>query len=495
MPPSHNVAPRLPANAQIVWQPQAGPQTALVTCPVFEVFYGGARGGGKTEGSLGDWILHSSLYGQHAIGVFVRRKLKDLIEVIERAKRLYIPLGARFISSPHPTFFMPGGARLRFAYLERDQDADQFQGGSYTRIYIEEAGQFPRIGPINKLRAACRPPDGTAVPCGMRLTGNPGGPGQGWIKARYIDPCPTGYKIITDTETFDIDGELLTLSISRVFIPSKVKDNKLLLKNDPHYLLRLRQSGSEALVRAWLDGDWDAVEGAYFDEWSETKHVLHRSWINKIPDHALRFRSFDWGHAKPFSVGWWAVSDGTWGLPNGALLRYREWYGAKSANVGLRMSNDLIAQGILEREKGERISYGVADPSIFIQSGGPSIAEQMLLKGCAWRAADNARLAGWGQCRMRLQGENGLPMVYFLDTCVDLIRTLPMMQHDENHEEDLDSEGEDHAVDEFRYGVMSRPYVKKAPPSEAFVPPKTPAQLTFQEAVQVQRKRRMARED
>lgn len=491
---SPNLRP-LPPNAQIVWQPQAGPQTALVTCPVFEVFYGGARGGGKTEGSLGDWIQHSAQYGELAIGIFIRRHLKDLLEVIERAKRLYIPLGATFVGSPHPQFTMANGARLRFAYLDRDQDADQFQGGSYTRIYVEEAGQFPSISPINKLRAACRPPDGAKVHCGMRLTGNPGGPGQHWLKERYIDPCRTGFKVITETDAVEVDGEVIPVSIDRVFIPSKVSDNKLLLKNDPAYVMRLRQSGSAALVKAWLDGDWDAVEGAYFDEWSESKHVLHRSWLNKIPDHAMRFRSFDWGHAKPFSVGWWAVSDGTWGLPNGALLRYREWYGAKSANVGLRMSNDLIALGILEREKGERISYGVADPSIFIQSGGPSIAEQMLLKGVSWRAADNARIAGWGQCRMRLQGENGLPMVYFLDTCVDLIRTLPMMQHNENHEEDLDSEGEDHAVDEFRYGMMSRPYIRKAPPSQEFVPPKTPAQMTFQEAVQVQRRKRMARED
>lgn len=395
----------------------------------------------NTEASLGDWIAHSAQYGELAIGVFIRRKAKDLHEVIQRAKQLFFPLGAKW-NGTDKEFTMPGGARLKFSYCERDDDAEQYQGGSFTRIYIEEAGQFPSIGPINKIRGACR--SGAGVPCGMRLTGNPGGPGQAWIKERYIDPCPSGYKVITETDTVEIDGRLVEVKIDRVFIPSKITDNRLGLRNDPAYVMRLKQSGSEALVRAWLDGDWNAIEGAYFDEWSETKHVLHRSWLHKIPDHAMRFRSFDWGHAKPFSVGWWAVSDGTWGLPNGALLRYREWYGAKSANVGLRMSNDLIAQGILEREKGERISYGVADPSIFIQSGGPSIAEQMLLKGCSWRAADNSRIAGWTQCRMRLQGENGLPMVYVLDTCVDLIRTLPMMQHDENHEEDLDSEGEDH---------------------------------------------------
>ena len=28
----------------IGWEPQLGPQTALLACPVFEVFFGGARG-------------------------------------------------------------------------------------------------------------------------------------------------------------------------------------------------------------------------------------------------------------------------------------------------------------------------------------------------------------------------------------------------------------------------------------------------------------------
>ena len=54
----------------VIWAPQPGPQTALLECPVFEVFYGGARGGGKTESSIGDWLQHSALYGEAAVGIF-----------------------------------------------------------------------------------------------------------------------------------------------------------------------------------------------------------------------------------------------------------------------------------------------------------------------------------------------------------------------------------------------------------------------------------------
>ena len=77
------------AEQTILWSPQPGPQTALLECPIFEVFYGGARGGGKTESSIGDWLQHSSLYGEGAIGIFFRRKLVQLAEVIARTKQIF----------------------------------------------------------------------------------------------------------------------------------------------------------------------------------------------------------------------------------------------------------------------------------------------------------------------------------------------------------------------------------------------------------------------
>jgi hypothetical protein len=91
---------------------------------------------------------------------------------------------------------MPGGGRLTFAYLERDSDADAYQGHSRTRVYIEEVGTFPSSAPIMKLMATLR--SGVGVPCGMRLTGNPGGAGHQWVKARYIDPAPLGWRVITE---------------------------------------------------------------------------------------------------------------------------------------------------------------------------------------------------------------------------------------------------------------------------------------------------------
>jgi hypothetical protein len=489
----------------VLWSPQPGPQTSLLECPIFEVFYGGARGGGKTESSIGDWLQHSSEYGEGAVGIFVRRKFKQLAEVIARTKQIFPKLGAKY-NEQKAEWRMGNGARLKFVYLERDSDAEEYQGHNYTRVYVEEVTNFPSSSPIDKLRATLR--SGTGVPVGMRLTGNPGGPGHNWVKKRYIDPCKTGFKVIAEECDIEVDGVKQTVKLERVFIPSKLGDNVLLIRNDPTYVLRLRQSGSEQLVKAWLEGNWDIVDGAFFDEFSEALHVKPNSIISSITPQTIRFRSFDWGSARPFSVGWYAICDGLWPrenpLPHGAIFKYREWYGAKGPNIGLKMTarevqegvtegGVRISDGILQMEEGERIRYAVADPAIFIRNGGPSIAESMAK--CRWRRADNKRQAGWEAVRQRLAGEDGVPMLYFSDQCEDTIRTLPTLQHEEKNIEDLDTDAEDHAADELRYACMSRPW-KPAPPviAQGLQMPLLPNQMTISQLVERNRQTRILKE-
>lgn len=477
----------------VVWAPQAGPQTALLQCPVFEVFYGGARGGGKTDGMIGDWLQHSSLYGEHAIGIFVRRNRTQLSEVIARTKQLFLKLGAKY-NEQKSEWLMASGSRLRFVYLERDSDAENYQGHNYTRVYIEEVTNFPAAGPINKLRATLR--SGVGVPVGLRLTGNPGGPGHNWVKARYIDPDKNGFKIVAETEEVELsDGTMVTVKLERVFIPSKIRDNPRLLDGQPTYLLQLKQTGSEALVRAWLNGDWDMIQGAYFDDFSPDRHVFSSSLI--LPPHWTRFRAFDWGSAKPFSCGWYAVADGkSLGFPSGAILKYREFYGWNGTpNVGLKMSARSVGMAIREKDNeeaklGHNISYGLADPSIFAEDGGPSIAENMMMAGCMWARADNKRISGWEQMHIRFQADP--PMLYFSDACEHTIRCVSSVQHDENKPEDLDTEGEDHAVDETRYAVNSRPMIGTKPRDvPSIVYPKSVYAMNFNELVSKNRQRRI----
>ena len=483
---------------QIIWQPQPGPQTFLLECPVFEVFYGGARGGGKTESSIGDWLQHSSLYGEAAIGIFFRRKLVQLMEVVARTKQLFPKLGAKY-NEQQKTWTMPNGARLKFAYLERDSDAEEYQGHNYTRVYVEEVTNFPSPDPINKLRATLR--SGSGVPCGMRLTGNPGGAGHNWVKQRFIDPNPRGFQLITDDTEIEVDGVKQTVKLDRVFIPSKISDNLLLMRNDPTYILRLKQSGSAALVQAWLEGNWDIIDGAFFDEWDENLHVLDsNALMSKIRPDWLRFRAFDWGSYRPFSVGWYVVPDRDFELssgvliPRGAMIKYREWYGSQGPNKGLKMTADLVAQGVVKMEAGERIRYGVADPAIYIRDGGPSIGETMALHRCMWRRADNKRKAGAEAMRQRLVGVEGRPMLYFADNCEDSIRTIPTLQHDDHDPEDVDTEAEDHAYDETRYACMSRPWIPRPQTAPAASLPKLPSEMTIDELVDQLRRKRLEKE-
>src|SRR5262249_17086879 len=368
----------------IGWGPQPGPQAALMACPVFEGFFGGARGGGKTDGVVGGWAPPADLHGKNAVGLMVRRERVQLLETIERSREIYGPLGARY-SDQDKMWRWPNGARLRFAYLERDADADAYQGHSYTRVYVEELGTFPSASPVLRLMATLR--SGEGVRCGFRATGNPGGPGHQWVKARYIDPNPAGWEI--RKFTYENPWTRETIERDRVFIPSKLQDNKFL---GQEYVANLQMVGSDTLVRAWLEGDWTVIEGAYFDCW---RYDLRGVGPFEVPAHWARFRSMEWGSAKPFSVGWWAIvgddhcpsiQGAARIIPRGALLRYREWYGAASPNVGLKMTAEAVAEGIVERQRSDAaLRYGVLDPACFKEDGGPSIAERINVEGALTR--------------------------------------------------------------------------------------------------------------
>jgi hypothetical protein len=492
------------APEQIVWKAQPK-QSAFISCPADDVGFGGARGGGKSDGVIGDWIAHEMTYGQHAAGLAFRRERTQLTDLIERAKQVLVPIGHRW-HEQDKYFRGPNGGRVRFSYLESDSDADAYQGHSYTRLYPEEMGTFPSETPINKLQATLR--SGHGVHCQMKGTCNPGGAGHQWVKARYrLDTHSRGFEVFPFEFKNPFNGR--TITKNRIFIPSKVGDNRYL---GDEYVANLFQVGSDNLVKAWLDGDWSVIEGAFFDCWSGLKHVVEPF---EIPKDWLRFRSADWGSAKPFSIGWWAVAGETIQtgsgriIPRGAIVRYREWYGAKSPNVGLKMTAEQVADGIKEREaENEKITYSVMDPSAWIVSGGPSIAERMSSRKVHFSKADNKRVAqkgamgGWDIMRHRLNGDGEHPMIFFFSTCKDSIRTIPAIQHDATKPEDIDTEAEDHACDDVRYACMSRPWVPSHMPQPEPVhhfqikpDGKVHSGLTFNELVAINtraRKRRRA---
>lgn len=444
-----------------------------------EVLYGGAAGGGKSHLMRVAAVLWcASIPG---LQVYLFRRIRD--DLIKN--HMEGPKGFRAMLAPwvlcgfvrivDDEIRFWNGAKIYLCHCKDAKDVYKYQGAEIHVLLIDELTHFTEdmyrflrnrlrmVGLTDKI------PEKWRGRFPRILAGaNPGNIGHLFVKRTFVE----GYDTYEPKRMPPEEGGML-----RQFIPALLEDNPSMSTDDPMYEQRLAGLGSEALVRAMRYGDWDVIEGAFFDCWDPARHVVTPF---EIPKHWMRFRSMDWGSASPFSVGWWAVvsdavrAENRFGnvvtLPRGCLVRYREWYGASKPNVGLKLKNEAIAAGIVEREAGETVEYGVLDPACFAESGGPSIAEQFRRVGANFRAADNTRIAqkgaigGWSQMRSRFIGDaDGNPMIVCFSTCHDSIRTIPALVHDDKRPEDVHTEMEDHAADEWRYACSSRPWVRSAP--------------------------------
>lgn len=458
----------IPRPRQVLWSPQDGPQEAFVSCPIEDVFTGGGRGGGKSDGLLGSFMKHSRQFKRYARGILFRQTYDELEEIESRALEIFQPLKAKY-KLQRRTFYMPWGGRLKLRYLDRPKDAGRYQGHQYTWMGFDELTKWATPEPIDQLRACLRSAAG--VPCVFRATGNPGGPGHSWVKRRYVDPAPLGWEPFFDEEN----------ETRRVYIPSTLKDNRILQMNDPNYWKRVRASaaGNEALLRAWAEGDWDIVAGGAIDDvWHRSVHVIEPF---DIPESWFIDRSLDWGSAAPYSIGIWAESDGTEApngitYPRGTLFRIYEIYGwdGKNANVGTRETAKQVAEKlkkfIFDLPYGSRISKGPADGQIFNKEAtgkGRAIIDEFKDVGIDWHKADKSpgsRKAGLETMRNRLVASTELidtsfsdePGLFIFSNCKQFIRTVPVLTRDEADPDDVDSNSEDHVYDESRYRLSRK---------------------------------------
>lgn len=462
-----------------MWIPQKGNQEMAYFAGADvadEIFYGGERGGGKSDLQIGKQEKAALSYDGKSRGIMFRKTYAELEELQGRAMEILPAEGGVYKTSASAGFpytncwYWPNGATCKMRYIEHERDYGRYHGHQYTHISFDEVTEYSTPAGIEKMFSTLRSPHG--VPCQVVETGNPGGVGHGWVKGRHIDIGPS-YTRFKDPDT----------GFVRMFIPSQTKDNQILLLNDPSYTNRIKAAtgGNEALRKAWLEGDWNIVAGAFFDCWSTSRHVIRPF---EIPEHWHKFISGDWGSARPFSFGWWAIVSDDYRtqegltLPRGCLVRFQEWYGMKynehkqpMFNTGLKMTAEEVGSGIVERSGKTDMGLGVLDPAAFSEDGGPSIAARIRKSGAKFRKADNARvpqrgaMGGWDQLRSRLIGEAlDRPMVVCFSNCYDSIRTLPVMQHDKDRIEDVDTDQEDHAADEWRYACMSRPYARQHNP-------------------------------
>jgi hypothetical protein len=452
--------------SNVIWTPQPR-QADFLSRPEYECLYGGAAGGGKSDALLMEALRQVD--NCDYIALILRKTYPQLSELIDRSTKLYKMAypKARYNASAHRWTF-PSGAQIYFGSMQHTKDRINYQGKRYDFIAFDELTHFTweEYSYMFSRNRPSQSPKGTKnTRVYMRATTNPGGIGHGWVKERFITVAPPMTKVI---EEFDItlpDGTVEKKSRDRIFVPATIFDNQKLLNNDPNYLASLAMLPS-ADRDALLYGSWDSFDGQVFREWKNNpSHYQDHMWTHvvepfEVPAHWKIMRCFDWGYTRPYACYWMAVS------PEKHKYIIRELYGCNGQpNRGTEEHHVEVARQIREIEdtdpnlKGRKI-FGVADPAIFEESRGTSIANDMAKAPnyIVFQKGDHSRVPGKMQVHYHLAfNEEGYPLMQVFETCKHLIRTLPNLTYDEKDVEDINSDLEDHAYDAIRYGLMESP--------------------------------------
>lgn len=454
------------AQPKTIWQPQPGSQALFLSCPHDEVLYEGTRGPGKTDALLMDFAQHVGQgYGEYWRGVIFRREYKNLADIVARSKRWFRQIfpGARFLASNSDyKWVFPTGEELLFRGFKTEDDYWNFHGHEYPFIGWEELTSWPTVACYDSMtscsRSSYQAEQGKApIPIKIRATTNPYGRGHNWVKREFISPAPSGNVFLTP------GGK------TRVAIFGALSENKFANEDYRKTLESVKDPNKRI---AWLRGSWDITSGGMLDDlWNSSVHAIEPF---AIPADWRIKRCLDWGSARPFSVGWWAESNGGQvelangkkrTFPRGTLFRIAEWYGSSGAdNEGLKLTAKAVAKGIKDREKrfawGDRVVPGAADSSIYDTDDETSVADNMAAEGVYWTKADKrpgSRKAGADKLRELLDASLQSPMespgIFIFNTCRKWIELVPVIPRDERDPEDVDTEAEDHNYDETRYAI------------------------------------------
>lgn len=493
---------------EVVWEPIPSSSQAFgLDSRAHHTLLTGPRGGGKTEVQLMRFKRHvGEGYGSYWRGIIFDREYKHLDDLVSKSKRLFPKFndGAKFHEGTSSyKWTWPTGEELLFRQIKNKSDYDNYHGHEYPFIGWNELTKYP-TSELYDMMMSCnrssytpekdspRGPDGEIlqpndIPLNVTATTNSYGPGHNWAKARFIDVAPYGKLVKQEFEVFNpktSQDEIIIRTQVAIFL--SWRENKYL---DPMYIAGLQENSDEAQRASWFDGSWDIVSGGAFDDlWRKQIHikprfVIPRSWILD--------RSFDWGSTHPFSVGYWAEANGedvlipfidkdgvvhndrttTWCPQKGSLIRFGEIYGTKKigTNRGIKWGAKQIAQEIKSYEQQmmtegwilKQPGRGPADNQIrdVRESDIDTIEKKMQDEGIYWQPSDKSagsRRNGMqlfrDMLRNSITGEG--PGIYFMQHCQAAIQTIPILERDEDHPDDIDTTAEDHPYDDTRYRVL-----------------------------------------
>lgn len=474
------------------WRPNPGPQEKFLALPdsIFEGFYGGAAGGGKSDALLMLPLVRGFYKNPAFKGIIFRRTFPQLEEsLILRSKTQigvngpsYYDFGGKYNDQKHVWTF-PSGATMRFSYMDRDEDALDHKSAEYNYAAFDELTTFTEFM-YTYLTSRVRSAD-PLLPAIVRSASNPGDIGHLWVRQRFVEPFKFGYKVIHAKLP---NSEI----IKRIFIPAKLSDNPHLNEADPNYTNRLELL-PEAERKALKEGDWWTFSGQFFTEFRsirflfEPENALHVCDDFPIPDYWPKIISIDWGYDHKNAVYWIAVS------PDERAFVYRELVARKT------LISDWAPQAArLSQFDGNIVAF-IIDPSSKQERGQEETIKEQVSRYTGWdlEDADNSRRSGWMLIRdflrwrqkskryvpkegysqereqwiLRIRGEKerddylrlfqpekeetNLPRLQIFRSCIDLINTIPLAVHAERDPEDIEKFTGDDPLDALRYGIKA----------------------------------------
>lgn len=467
------------------------------------LFYGGAAGGGKSEWLIIAAIAQCLQYPGTEVALFRRTRVELEQSLIGRFLALIPSHIAKYnASKSYATFYRPGdrpgkptGSKLWFCYCARERDVYRYQSAAWSFLGIDEASHFTEFQfryLTSRVRTRLR-----GVPLKIRLGGNPGGVGHGWLKRLFISPTPEalgvqplpGNELWTPQPTRDYPRP-----VSRQFIQALLADNYALMESDPGYMDRLRELPDDE-YRMLALGDWDVFAGQVFSMWKahhrvrETDTQLLEAGLTEgltIPWHVIPdptwlpppgatiWGSNDYGYGNPWSLHLHADTG------DGHIVTFKEFYGkrVRSSEQADRIARYLLGRWLEQKEARQAkwtVPYIVMDRSMWGSREEHALTEshaEVYEKTFATlkvnvpfhksHSGPGSRLFGMQRVMDALMpAPDGFPHWQITTACPNLIRTLPELPFDEANPEDVDTEAEDHAYDDCRYFWSSRPALPK----------------------------------